>query len=30
MQKYKDNEEMIKIADILNQDEEQQENIKEK
>jgi len=30
MQKHKDDEEMIETADILNQDEEQQENIEEK
>jgi len=30
MQKHKDDEEMIKTADILNQDEEQQKNIEEK
>jgi len=30
MQEYKDDEEMIKIVDILNQDEKQQKNIEEK
>ncbi len=29
-QEHKDDEEIIETADILNQDEEQQENIKEK
>jgi len=29
-QEHKDNEKMIETADILNQDEEQQKNIKEK
>ncbi len=30
MQEYKNNEEIIKTVDILNQDEEQQKNIEEK
>ncbi len=30
MQKHKNDEKMIKTADILNQDEKQQKNIKEK
>ncbi len=30
MQKHKNDEKIIKTADILNQDEEQQENIEEK
>jgi len=30
MQKHKNYEEMIETADILNQDEKQQENIEEK
>jgi len=30
VQEYKNNEEIIKTVDILNQDEEQQKNIEEK
>ncbi len=30
VQEYKDNEKMIKIVNILSQDEEQQKNIEEK
>jgi len=30
MQEYKNDEEIIKITDILNQDEKQQKNIEEK
>jgi len=30
VQEYKNDEEIIKTADILNQDEEQQKNIEEK
>jgi len=30
VQKHRNNEEMIKTADILNQDKEQQKNIEEK